>query len=261
MSQRGAAPVDPAAGEPGCDGDRTRDARTHAVLDLESRALKARKIERLLGLDQVSRSLTVLDIGCGSGGISQHIAALPAGHRVHAVDTVDCRVVADGYAFHLVEGTELPFPAEMFDVVLSNHVIEHVGNVEKQRAHLSELRRVIKPSGVGYLAVPNRWRLIEPHYRVPALSIWPRRWRTPYLRLLRAGSEYDVEPLEAGAIERMLANAGFRASRLGVQAIRLTLEIERPESLLAQAVRRVPAETLRPFERILPTLTYRIEPI
>ena len=236
-----------------------KDPRTHAVLDLESRALKAAKIERLLDLDQVSRSLTVLDIGCGSGGISHHIATRPAGHRVHAVDTVDCRVVSEGYAFHLVSGTGLPFPSEMFDVVLSNHVIEHVGNIAEQHAHLKEVRRVLKPSGVAYLAVPNRWRLIEPHYRLPALSVWPRRWRTPYLRLLRGGGDYDVEPLEAGTIEKMLVMAGFRVSRLGVQAIRLTLDIERGGSVLARVVRRLPSGLLRPLEPLLPTLTYRLE--
>jgi SAM-dependent methyltransferase len=236
-----------------------KHARTHAVLDLQSRALKAAKIERMLDLDRTSRSLTVLDIGCGSGGISQHIATLPASHEVHAVDTVDTRVVTDGYAFQLVDGTALPFPEEMFDVVLSNHVIEHVGQVAAQRAHLDEVHRVLKPSGVAYLAVPNRWRLIEPHYRLPALSLWPRPWRTPYLRLLRGGDEYDIEPLEAGTIEGMLATAGFRASRQGVQAIRLTLDLERGESLLARAVRRIPDRALRPLEPLLPTLTYRLE--
>lgn len=236
-----------------------KDCRTHAVLDLKSRALKAAKIERLLHLDQLSRSLDVLDIGCGSGGISQYIATRPAGHRVHAVDTVDTRVVSNGYSFQLVTGTVLPFPSEMFDVVLSNHVIEHVGIGEAQRTHLDEVRRVLKPSGVAYLAVPNRWRLIEPHYRLPALSVWPRSWRTPYLRLLRGGHEYDVEPLGAGTVEEMLATAGFRASRLGVQAMRLTLDIERGGSLLARGVRHIPDGVLRIFEPLLPTLTYRLE--
>ena len=189
-----------------------KHARTHAVLDLESRALKAAKIERLLDLDQPSRSLTVLDIGCGSGGISHHIATLAARHQVHGVDTVERGVVTDGYAFQLVTGTALPFPSEMFDVVLSNHVIEHVGQVVAQRAHLDEVRRVLKPAGIAYLAVPNRWRLIEPHYRLPALSVWPRSWRTPYLRLLRGGDEYDVEPLEAGDDREDACTAGFRAS-------------------------------------------------
>jgi SAM-dependent methyltransferase len=47
----------------------------------------------------------------------------------------------------------LPFPARSFDVVLSNHVIEHVLN---QRLHLGEIRRVLADRGVCYLATPNR---------------------------------------------------------------------------------------------------------
>ncbi len=57
----------------------------------------------------------------------------------------------------------------------------------------------------------------------------------------------------------MLATAGFRASRLGVQAIRLTLDLERDGSLLTRAVRRIPDRALRPLEPLLPTLTYRLE--
>lgn len=237
-----------------------KDSRSHAVLDLESRARKATKIERILGLDAPHPSLTVLDIGCGSGGISHHIASLPAAHTVHAVDTVDNRMITTGYAFQLVTGTALPFPSETFDVVLSNHVIEHVGAIDEQRAHLIEVRRVLKAGGVGYLAVPNRWRLVEPHYRLPALSLWPRSWRTPYLRLLRAGETYDVEPLEASTIEKMLEAAGFHASRVGVQAIRLTLDVEHDTSLVTRLVRRIPDGLLRPIEPLLPTLTYRLEP-
>src|SRR3546814_9833619 len=69
----------------------------------------------------------------------------------------------------------LPFADDSFDVVLSNHVIEHVGEQPEQLAHLSELRRVLTPGGIGYLAVPNRWMLVEPHYRLAFLSWWPHR--------------------------------------------------------------------------------------
>ena len=232
--------------------------RTHAVLDVESRRRKAAKIARLLGLDDRSVSLRILEVGCGSGAISRELATMSPGHKVDAVDTVDTRVVTDGYRFHLVTGAELPFDAETFDIVISNHVIEHVGPMPTQRHHVAEIHRVLRRGGTGYLAVPNRWRLVEPHYRLPALSVWPRAWRTPYLRMLRGGEEYDCEPLGAWTLERMLKEAGFHATRLGVEALRATLDLEHPGSLPTRMVHRAPSAMLRPFEPALPTLIYRL---
>lgn len=231
----------------------------HAALDLESRLLKAQKIERLLEIDRVARPLHILEIGCGSGGIAHYLATRPAQHQVQAVDVVDSRVVRDGFQFQIVEGTDLPFPDESFDVVISNHVIEHVGPQPAQLAHLGEIRRVMKPRGVGYLAVPNRWRLIEPHYRLPLLSVWPSRWRTPYLRLVRKGTEYDCTPLELGKIEAMFRRAQLHYRRLGPSAVRATLEIEHAKGPLAALARLVPDRVLSGLQRLMPTLTYRIE--
>jgi ubiquinone/menaquinone biosynthesis C-methylase UbiE len=53
----------------------------------------------------------------------------------------------------LITGTHLPFADDSFDVVLSNHVIEHV---EDQGEHLKELRRVLREDGICYLATPNK---------------------------------------------------------------------------------------------------------
>jgi SAM-dependent methyltransferase len=234
------------------------DPLSHAVLDLPSRRLKAAKIERLLGLDRRDGALRILEIGCGSGGISNYFGTQPAGHGVDAVDVVDTRVVREGFDFQLVTGTRLPFADEAFDVVLSNHVIEHVGLEEAQLAHLAEVRRVMKPGAIGYLAVPNRWRLIEPHYRLALLSVWPHAWRSPYLRLMGRGSEYDCEPLGIRTLEDMFRRTGLRFRRLGVEALRATLDLEHPDSPATAFGRRLPTGLLRPLEPLLPTLIYRL---
>jgi SAM-dependent methyltransferase len=238
--------------------NRDIDPVTHAPLDLATRRQKAAKIERLLGLEDVSEPLRILEIGCGSGGIASYFGTHPAGHEVDGVDVVDCRVITDGFRFQVVNGTSLPFADSEFDVVISNHVIEHVGDASTQLAHLREVRRVMKPSGVGYLAVPNRWRLIEPHYRLPLLSVWPRRWRTPYMRLTRRGPEYDCEPLSIRELESMLRRTNLRSRRMGVEALRATLDIEHPRSLLTRLARRLPDRLLRAMNPLLPTLIVRL---
>ncbi|WHZ19262.1 MAG: hypothetical protein OJF55_001411 [Rhodanobacteraceae bacterium] len=234
--------------------------QAHAVLDLPSRDWKAMKIARLLDLASRPQPMRLLEIGTGAGGIAHWFGTHPNLRcDVTAVDVYDNRQVREGYAFQQVQGVELPFGDASFDVVITNHVIEHVGDADAQHRHLTEIHRVMKPDGVGYLAVPNRWMLTEPHFQLKFLSWWPHAWRTPYLRLMRKGTFYDCEPLQMRQLERMLAAAGFRYRNLCIEAWRATFEIEHPQSFGAGVLRRMPDELLAPLRRIIPTLIYRIE--
>ena len=44
------------------------------------------------------------------------------------------------------------YKSNMFDIILCNHVSEHIPNVNKA---LSELKRILKPKGILILNVPN----------------------------------------------------------------------------------------------------------
>jgi len=232
--------------------------QAHAVLDLPSREWKARKIERLLGLEGRGGPLRVLEIGTGSGGIAAWFGSRPR-YEVDAVDVRDSRVTRDGFRFQLVEDVGLPFDDACFDVVLSNHVIEHVGPPEAQRAHLAEMRRVLRDDGVAYLAVPNRWMLVEPHFRLPFLSWLPEALRSTYVRAAGKGEAYDCLPLARGTAERMLAQAGFEFEQHCGDALRMTFELERPASLAHRlVVSRLPDRAWAPLGAIFPTLIYTL---
>lgn len=234
------------------------ERKPHVDVNMPLRVLKARKIEELLGLTAAGQGGRLLEVGTGSGGIAHYFSHGARGDwNVSAVDVVDNRQLRDGYCFELIQGCNLPFKDETFDVVISNHVIEHVGDTASQLLHLQELRRVLKPDGRGYLSVPNRWMLVEPHYRVAFLSWFPRRWRSNYLRRTGKGEAYDCEPLELAQVERLLTNAGINYRNLCVEALRLTLDIEKPEALVTRMLRKVPNAMLVPFRRLIPTLIYR----
>jgi len=158
-----------------------------------------------------------------------------------------------------VQGVKLPFEPDRFDVVISNHVIEHVGDAAAQLRHLQEIRRVLKPEGVAYLAVPNRWMLTEPHYRLKFLSWLPHSWRSPYLRWRGKGDFYDCEPLQLHELEAMLAQSGMTYRNLCIEGWRETFEIERPRHWSTRLLRRFPDALLRPLRPIIPTLMYRLE--
>ena len=234
--------------------------QAHATTDLASRQSKALKIERLLGLVPRGEPFALLEIGTGAGGIAHYFGTHPTlSCQVTAVDMHDNRQVYSGYDYLPVEGVALPFEDARFDVVISNHVIEHVGDKEAQLTHLREIRPVLRADGCAYLAVPNRWMLTEPHYRLKFLSWLPKSWRTPYLRWSGKGDLYDCEPLELAQIEAMLATAGVSYRNICVEGLRETLEIERPDALATRLLRRVPDNLLKPFRGLIPTLIYRIE--
>ncbi len=62
------------------------------------------------------------------------------------------------------------FKDKEFEVVFSNAVIEHVGNLEQQHSMAKEIRRV----GKRYIVqTPNRYFPIEPHVLIPFFQFFP----------------------------------------------------------------------------------------
>jgi SAM-dependent methyltransferase len=203
------------------------DRRAHAILDAESRERKAAKIISLLGVDTLRGSRRILEIGCGSGVIAHTLSKLGDGRfGVDAVDVVDNRIETDGYQFQLVDNALLPFENGRFDIVISNYVIEHVGSTEEQAVHLREIGRVLAESGVAYLGIPNKWRLFEPHYRLPILSWLPQQLSDWYVKASGRGTYYDCLPLSLRNARKMLMGARFIAHDITIPALRETLVIE-----------------------------------
>src|SRR6185312_4832050 len=106
----------------------------HAALSPTGRLPKAEKIAALLKLDSIARTrLRLLEIGTGSGVIAHYFATRPEFLcEVDAVDVLDQRQVVEGYRYQTVTDMELPFGDGSFDIVISNHVIEHVGRADEQ---------------------------------------------------------------------------------------------------------------------------------
>jgi len=217
----------------------------------------------LIGVQIGGQPRRMLEIGTGSGGIAHYFGTAGAmGWDVESVDVEDVRLVKDGYKFTQVRGVELPFPDGSFDVVVSNHVIEHVGDVKQQALHLAELSRVLRPDGIGYLAVPNRWMLVEPHYRMPFLSWMPRNLADAYVRLAGKGEYYDCRPLTAREAEAQLRRAGFAFEQKHGEALRMTYDLERPDAPLYQwLLKPIPDAVYGALRRVFPTLIYTLTPV
>jgi SAM-dependent methyltransferase len=97
-----------------------------------------------------------LDVGCAMGFYVRRLAAL--GWDAHGVDLSEYAVAEGrkrGIANLVVSGGEsLPFPDESFDFVTSIDVIEHMPPAAAA-AMVDELRRVLRPGGMAFVATPN----------------------------------------------------------------------------------------------------------
>jgi len=213
------------------------------------RTRKARKVSSILqGLAPLAADGSALDVGCGAGFVADHLRRL--GWSVVGLDIADYRATS-GFDFILGRAETLPFPSESFSVVVSNHVIEHVADVA---AHLREVRRVLAPGGLAYVATPNRFALLEPHYKLPFLSWLPRGLADAYMRLLRRAERYDVFPLTHGRLLREAARAGLKCDDMTPRMVAATAAVER--SPLARLGSALPAGVLRWLSYLSPTFVF-----
>jgi SAM-dependent methyltransferase len=222
---------------------------SHVNSEPQVRMRKARKISRIL--DRLAPGVSgrlALDVGCGAGFVAEHLHQL--GWDVIALDMADYRATS-GFDFVLGRAETLPFPSETFSIVVSNQVIEHVVDAA---THLREVRRVLAPGGLAYVATPNRLAVVEPHYKLPFLSCLPRGLADAYVQLLGRAERYDVFPLTRGRLLREAARAGLECDDVTPWMVAETAAVER--SPLARIGSALPDSVLRWLSYLSPTFVF-----
>ncbi len=128
-----------------------------ALLRAEAR-LRNPWLAQTIGTALCPRPCSVLDIGCGGGFLTNHLAKL--GHRVTGLDSAeDSLAVAREYdashSVHYDQGDALALPYEdgAFDVVCAMDFLEHV---EDPGRAIAEAARVLAPSGLFFFHTFNR---------------------------------------------------------------------------------------------------------
>jgi SAM-dependent methyltransferase len=120
---------------------------------------------------KITEATRVLDIG----GTPECWNLLPLRPRVTLLNTPRAKDdLAAAAAWVAGDGRALPFRDGVFDVVFSNSVIEHVGDLESQRRFACEVMRV----GRAYwVQTPNRWFPVEQHLLTPLIHWLPQGWQ------------------------------------------------------------------------------------
>ena len=179
----------------------------HKTHDEAKRRAKAQKVRRVLqhflSRDDLT-GLRAVDVGCSTGFTAAALAE--AGASVIGLD-IDVPGVAHARArfgsqveFMCADGAALPFLDGSIDIIVFNHIYEHVVDADSVMA---EIVRVLRPDGVAYLAFGNRLQLIEPHYRLPFLSWLPRGAADRYVALSGRAPTYYEQFRTRGDLLRM----------------------------------------------------------
>jgi SAM-dependent methyltransferase len=147
--------------------------------------------------------LRVLEVGCGTGGISLYLAS--QGFKVTAVDREQyepeaLRAARDfsrqqgiGIDVYLADAGALPFGEGAFDAVLCGNVVEHLDDPE---AALAEIHRVLVPGGVAFVDFPLFRSPYGGHIadsvKIPWFHLLPKPWVEAVLRRRGAARERVV---------------------------------------------------------------------
>lgn len=109
---------------------------------------------------------SVLEIGCGSGGFSAWMTAAGASNVVGvdfsatAIENAVSSYEAENLTFRIGNIEQIEDGDARFDVVVSCETIEHVPSPARA---VSELGRVLRPSGVLILSTPNYLSITGAH--------------------------------------------------------------------------------------------------
>ena len=122
----------------------------------------------------------IADLGCGPGFYSRGLRE--AGAEVVPIDNSLGELSLQGEpppGFVLADASDLPFPDQSFDGVFCSNLLEHTPNSPEV---LTELARVLKPGGWGYLSWTNWYSPWGGHdiapYHFLGVRLGPRVYQT-----------------------------------------------------------------------------------
>ena len=148
--------------------------------------------EKILEVNS-NKAYVWLDLGCGhnllqSWRFEEEKKLIKKTSLIIGIDYDFLSLVKHKSIINRVRGdiSELPFQDNLFDLVTSNMVFEHLKNPEKQ---LKEIARILKPGGKLIFHTPNNFG-----YTTIMARVIPERIKAKIIYILQGRKEEDVFP-------------------------------------------------------------------
>jgi 2-polyprenyl-3-methyl-5-hydroxy-6-metoxy-1,4-benzoquinol methylase len=173
----------------------------------EGRTQKFKKIFSVLrDFCPEHQSLKCLDIGCSSGIITSLLGqalSMTIGMDIdqEAVNYAKEHHLSSRIQFLTADAMSLPFKDGSFDVIICNHIYEHVPNAYQM---MDEIFRVLREDGFCYFSAGNKHMIMEGHYLLPFLSWLPKPLAHIYLKMMRKGNLYYEEHLSLWGLKKLV---------------------------------------------------------
>lgn len=163
---------------------------------------RERFVRHVMDADQRGQALlsclpktgSILEIGCGTGGFIK--AAVDAGRTITGIDIASRWLVVARKRVSMSPNRSLatllpacaeciPLPDSSVDIIVADSLLEHLPEPESA---ISEMIRLLKPSGCIFIWSPNRyWLGPDPHVGLWAIGLLPRPWGERYKKWRRGG--------------------------------------------------------------------------
>ena len=125
-------------------------------------------ISELSNLDLKQPNIKILELGCGDASLwNKNFNHIPSNWEITLTDFSD-GMLKDAkknlgekrsrFNFKIVNAENIPFEEESFDVVIANHMLYHVPNINKA---LKEINRVLKSEGILFASTVGKNHMKE----------------------------------------------------------------------------------------------------
>jgi ubiquinone/menaquinone biosynthesis C-methylase UbiE len=154
----------------------------------------------------------LLDVGCGNG--RHMIPHLENGGRVLGVDVSSRLLAAAGrnlarhreWALVIGVATELPVPPGAFDAVICTATLHHIPSDADRLVAVNEIRRVLRPGGVGLLSC---WALEQDRFS----HLDSQDTEVPWVRVDGSAVMRFYHLFREGELESLVKRAGLTVDR------------------------------------------------